>query len=246
LGGSSAEEVLQLATSTQDLTAHAALAVVGRLAALAAREGAGATVKEAVHGHRCLPRLYSQLQRDCAQLPLQPLVRFLQQCVRLGLRPPPALLAEAASRLETGVAALRPADAVRAAWALTKLDCSDVGRLLGAIDGAVQQDQQQRSQQQQVPVWLAALDPPLLVMLLWTCSKAGHRSEALLLGVTRALAGGGSAGAAAALPAAPPLAGLRAAQLSMLFYSLGLLRWAPDDEASSASDALPPWLIPRL
>jgi hypothetical protein len=114
-----------------------------------------------------------------------------------------------------------------------------------------QKSQQQQSQQQQQqsedgqppPPWLAMLAPSSLINLLWACGKAAFRSQPLLRAITQALllgrqpvarSGPGGMGgtcsfvARSAQPA--PLAALNVQQLSMLFYSLGMLQWAPSQQ----------------
>lgn len=247
------EQVLQRAGSGE-ISAQQAVAALG-----AVQSGV------ALRTHPALPALFNLLQRGCTELQIRDLVQLLRQSLRLGLRPPPALLAAATQQLCHRLPAEAPAETCYAAWALTKLRFDGVASLLAAIDAQVQQqqEQQQRQQQQQqqpqgqqgqqqhaaaeteqgrqqgqhaVPPWLARLSPTLLLHLLWACGKTSFRSPPLLKGITAALlasraasqprpAGGKGGGAPR------PLGGLSAQQLSVLFYSLGLLQWAPDQQA---------------
>jgi hypothetical protein len=112
-----------------------------------------------------------------------------------------------------------------------------------------QQPQQQLWQEHLLSPWLAALQPAALVNLLWAAGKAGYRSVPLLNAIATALSSSTSSDRGAVWrqrqqrqqrqhqprqppPAAPKthLDSLNAQQLSMLFYSAGLLKWAPDKQ----------------
>lgn len=114
-----------------------------------------------------------------------------------------------------------------------------------------QQPQQQLWQEHLLSPWLAALQPAALVNLLWAAGKAGYRSVPLLNAIAMALSSSTSSDRGAVWrqrqlrqhhprqpPAAAPkthLDSLKAQQLSMLFYSAGLLKWAPDEQVGCRS-----------
>ncbi|KAL4430985.1 hypothetical protein ABPG75_006241 [Micractinium tetrahymenae] len=130
------EQVLQQAGSGE-LSAQQAVAALTAL-------DSGVTLRK----HPALPALFELLQRGCCELQIRDLVQLLRQSVRLGLRPPPSLLAAATRQLCHRLPAEAPAETCYAAWALTKLRFEGVTSLLEAIDAQVQQQQQQQQQQQ--------------------------------------------------------------------------------------------------
>ena len=247
-----AGEVLELAGT--GLPARHAAAVLSTLARLL--RAAPPEQRQAAAAHPALPGLYRALQQGAGELRIRDLSAVLQQCVWLGLRPPKPLLSEVTEQLILRLPAVAPAEACHAAWALTKLGHPGISSLLTAIDAQVQQQQKESQQQSQIqqqqqqqsedgqppPPWLAMLAPSSLINLLWACGKAAFRSQPLLRAITQALllgrqpaargAPGGMGGSSLVTRSSQPapLAALNVQQLSMLFYSLGMLQWAPSQQ----------------